>query len=503
MQLIKKRTALVLIFFLLSVLELQPESLRLWIMPNGDDPIDAIESVTASFTEQTGIDVETRVVDWGVAFNEISEALAGDDPPQILQLGTTWVPWFASLGYLAELPPNDDALGFTRFNKTILQTCSIHGDDRLYSVPWFMDIRALYYNASWFKEASGMDEAPASYDEFIACLEALRKKGLALEDGSPVYPIGFPGKNDWNVLHNFAPWVWSEGGAFIVENDDVWQSGLMQPATVAGIYHYLALALKGYNSPVALRENSSEIQQRFSNREFAVIQSISDQIDEYQTVSGSNPEERRTVADDGLFISGYPAGRAGRYTFTGGSNIAVTARYAGDTNTRALLKFLIKPDTLDGYCRRIGFVPPDESLWPDWERDPLYGQVIETGRSGRTYPTIPNWGPIEEILVNCLGELWSLIDSGMITRAAMYETLNRYDKSIDARLGFETADTGITFEAFNEILDRLDQEISSPVGRPGPAGFWKWAIPSVAIALVSVGFVLLVLLLKKRKNKTL
>jgi len=31
-------------------------------------------------------------------------------------------------------------------------------------------------------------------------------------DGKKIAALGYPGKNDWNVVHNLAPWIWNAGG---------------------------------------------------------------------------------------------------------------------------------------------------------------------------------------------------------------------------------------------------------------------------------------------------
>jgi len=38
----------------------------------------------------------------------------------------------------------------------------------------------------------------------------LNQPGYKLVD-----PLGIPGKNNWNVIHNFVPWIWADGGELL------------------------------------------------------------------------------------------------------------------------------------------------------------------------------------------------------------------------------------------------------------------------------------------------
>ena len=60
-----------------------------------------------------------------------------------------------------------------------------------------------------------------------------------LEDGTPIEAFAFPGKSDWNIPHNFAPWIWSDGGDFIKKDENGYRSALLDSGTLRGIAKYL------------------------------------------------------------------------------------------------------------------------------------------------------------------------------------------------------------------------------------------------------------------------
>ena len=98
-----KQSLLAGLFFTVAVCA-APKPLTVWIMPNGASPQETLEKRLELFTKKTGIPTRVHVLDWGEAWNQISLTLAGQQPaPDVLQLGTTWIPYFASRKEIKDL----------------------------------------------------------------------------------------------------------------------------------------------------------------------------------------------------------------------------------------------------------------------------------------------------------------------------------------------------------------------------------------------------------------
>ena len=86
-----------------------PKPLTVWIMPNGASPQETLEKRLELYTKKTGIPTKVQVLDWGEAWNRITHALSNQqEAPDVLQLGTTWIPYFASRN---EIKPLNEHLG--------------------------------------------------------------------------------------------------------------------------------------------------------------------------------------------------------------------------------------------------------------------------------------------------------------------------------------------------------------------------------------------------------
>src|SRR5690606_20193327 len=78
--------------------------LTVWIMPNSPQPDRDFLAVIQPFLDRNpGLDVEVTVLDWGSAWTKITTAATSGEGPDVLQLGTTWVPALAAMGALVDI----------------------------------------------------------------------------------------------------------------------------------------------------------------------------------------------------------------------------------------------------------------------------------------------------------------------------------------------------------------------------------------------------------------
>jgi multiple sugar transport system substrate-binding protein len=188
-----------------------------WYMPNGTDPAGLLRAEIERFEEANpGIRIEPVELAWESALTRIITAATSGAGPDVVQLGTTWVPGIAELGALATLSEEEiDAIGGRdAFVDASWTSTSILNSAETVAVPWFLDTRAGFYRTDLFAEL-GLDaaEAFADWDAFEATLQAIR------DDGT-VHPLAVAGANDWNVVHDLAPWIWGNGGGFLTPERD-------------------------------------------------------------------------------------------------------------------------------------------------------------------------------------------------------------------------------------------------------------------------------------------
>ncbi|WP_309069600.1 sugar ABC transporter substrate-binding protein [Microbacterium sp.] len=127
------------------------------------------------FTEATGVEVELEVIPWPDLYNRILAAVSSGEGPDVLNIGNTWAVSLQSSG--AFVPWEGDALeaigGQERFVETSWATGGAEGQAPT-SVPLYGLAYSLYYNTAMFEEA-GIEEPPATWDEFIQTAKELTK----------------------------------------------------------------------------------------------------------------------------------------------------------------------------------------------------------------------------------------------------------------------------------------------------------------------------------------
>lgn len=414
--------------------------LEVWIMPNGANPQGIMEERLADFKKETGIEANVVVLDWGEAWSRITTALESGEGPDVLQLGTTWVSYFASQGRLAPLNPYAKSIGPDRFLTTSWATTTVDGDSLFYAVPWFMDIRVLMANRKWVEANQIKPSDVATVDGFRKTLAKLGKAKLVRDDGTAIYPYAFPGKSDWNIPHNFAPWIYSQGGDFIGKVNGQWRSMLLDKNTVIGIRRYIGFVLDSLMNPAALKENTAQVTGRFNNGEQIFAINTSEVIMQTRVEESEGGTKNSKIGVEGIATFPIPTGPGGSIAFVGGSDLALPKVKAKDPQALKLLLFLTRPDNLDKYTAKIGFLPPDRGVLQVWAQDSLYRVLVEQAETGKAYPNIPDWGTIESMLVEMFSAVWSLLDAGGIyTDEELFKILVQYNDRVNAALKVDPA----------------------------------------------------------------
>ncbi|MEK7376789.1 MAG: extracellular solute-binding protein, partial [Candidatus Margulisiibacteriota bacterium] len=207
---------------------------QMWVMPNSLEPVKDIEAVLADFESQNpGIKVQITSVDWGSAWTKITTAATSGDTPDLVQLGSTWVGAISAMGALVDLKEKvSEVGGASAFLPVSWVSAGLEGKTPITSIPWFVDCRALYYRSDVLKQAGVPVSDLATWQTFEGALQKIKDANVEIE-GVKVVPLGIPGKNDWNVIHNIAPWIWGAGGDFL--SKDRRSSVINSPAAVEGL----------------------------------------------------------------------------------------------------------------------------------------------------------------------------------------------------------------------------------------------------------------------------
>ncbi|MBV8656749.1 MAG: sugar ABC transporter substrate-binding protein [Burkholderiales bacterium] len=393
----------------LTALTAQATELNMWVMSTTEAQQQDMQDLLKPYLDShPGLRINVTVLNWEAAWSKITVAAVSGHGPDILELGTTWVASLAAMGALEPLSDEQlrDVGGPAAFYPALWGTTHPYNDKRIYAVPWYADARAMFYRTDVFK-AAGVDPSKA-FANWTTFKAALQKVNGTTIGGRKVAALGYPGKNDWNVVHNLAPWIWSAGGDVLTP--DLQHSALNSPQSLQAINYYTDLAASGLVPRDALEKDSGQIESGFYNGDYAVIFGGPWILRPMHTPKAKGGQ-LETVTAQNFNIAPFPAGPKGAYTFFSGSDLSVMKASRNKDAAWRVVAYLTGRDPEVKYSQKSAMLPArlDAANDPQLTKDRDYRSFVSAIGNGRHYASIPGWGPLESVYVKGLGSVFDIV----------------------------------------------------------------------------------------------
>ncbi|HTE56126.1 MAG TPA: sugar ABC transporter substrate-binding protein [Kofleriaceae bacterium] len=202
---------------------------------------ELVSQLTRDFeASHPGIRVEVQKLPWIGAHEKLLTAVVGDAPPDVAQMGNTWIPEFAAIGALSQL---DEEIAGSRVVAPADYFAGVWNtnvvDGRVYGVPWYVDTRLLFYRRDILAEA-GYSHPPRSWPEWREMMGTIQRRAapdhfavlMPLNEFEPLLALGLqqdePLLRDGGRWGNFRSAGFRRALAFYV---DAFQSGLAPKVT--------------------------------------------------------------------------------------------------------------------------------------------------------------------------------------------------------------------------------------------------------------------------------
>lgn len=124
--------------------------LNVWAM---GDEAKSLKELAQKFTKDTGIEVKVQVIPWANAHDKLLTAVASKSGPDVVQMGTTWMPEFVEAGALLDI--TKDVEKSKNMNSDLFFPGSVKTtqfDGKTYGVPWYAETRVLFYRTDLLKK---------------------------------------------------------------------------------------------------------------------------------------------------------------------------------------------------------------------------------------------------------------------------------------------------------------------------------------------------------------
>jgi N,N'-diacetylchitobiose transport system substrate-binding protein len=392
----------------------QAKDITVWLM-NGSAPDAVIQRVNAQFNQaHPNTKVNIQIQQWDGIQEKTTTALASNNPPDVLEIGSTLVSKFADSGGLEDLTGKKADLGGDSWLQGLTDAGTLDG--KLFGIPYYAGDRAVLYRKDLFAKA-GITTLPTDRASFVAAMGKLQAKFGSDKQFSALY---FPGQYWYAAL----PFIWDEGGEVAVQDNGQWKGALDSAQSQAGLSALKDMVTKYSKAPVNGNENDNDPAVPLGEAKAGMIIDAGWKVG---TVEKAHPNLKGQI---GVFA--VPSKNPGQTApvFLGGSNLAVSAGSDAPDLAYEWIKILAGTKAQTDLATTGGVIPNSTALLTLHAKDPILSVFDTAAKNSRSTPSTPKWANVEsgtvlqDMLVAIFSGKKSVADATGDATEAITKTLN-------------------------------------------------------------------------------
>ncbi|MBI4395655.1 MAG: extracellular solute-binding protein [Elusimicrobia bacterium] len=383
----------------------KPVELNFWVTPNaGFDTRRALRALLNRFQKKyPHITVRIWVFPWSVVWDRLMHVLKHSHwpfPPDVIQIGSTWTCTLAFLGALKDLTPRLWEIDRDSFIPTVFESCYLPHTRKLYSIPWFMEHRVLYYRRDILKALNIPPEELETWDSFRKICRAITRMQKGKKN---LHTLSMSGQKGEVLIHDLAPWIWGAGGDFLTPDERM--AFFHRDQSLEGLKFFFSLIADG-SIPLMGRD-------QFSSGNFFTGHAVFQFSGAWPLNSFFRKGHRlyQPEVAENFGTAPFPLGPAGRFTYLGGSHLAISAATRFPEESWTLVRFLSSPEVQLAHARAIGMLPCRQSeIHGLFAGNPEAKRVfLESLTYARILPQVPILGTFERMFVRCTSDITKMI----------------------------------------------------------------------------------------------
>lgn len=332
--------------------------------------------------ENPDIKINVQPLPWDTAHDKLLTAVASKKGPDVVQMGTTWIPEFANAGALMDLSSdiaNYPELADSNFYEGSLNTTKYDG--KTVGVPWYIDTRVLYYRTDLLKEV-GYDQAPKTWDELKDAADKLKARG------ANKYGISLDVKEQ-TLMFMFA----RQNGSKLIEGN---KPLFNEPQFVEAV-DYLNSFFKDGDTPLDLGIDivagfkGDGILPMFISGPW-MVKLINDQAPELK----------------GKWATAVLPAKENNISALGGSNLSVFQYTQHKEEAMKFLAYMSKPETQLKWLELANALPSTKKAWedPKLTSDPNLKVIGEQMKSSEPMPLLKPWEQVAQEALNSFEKIY-------------------------------------------------------------------------------------------------
>ncbi|MEZ5359246.1 MAG: extracellular solute-binding protein [Candidatus Zixiibacteriota bacterium] len=335
-----------------------------------------VQEIVSDFeTSHPGVRVELVDLTWADGHDKIAIAFSSGTGPDVVELGSDWIPEFSTTGHLLDLTSRTDAL---RSEYLMWEPGQI--GDSYYAFPWILGTRVLFSNNELLTSAGYSPEYyPGYWNEWLTACQ--RVDAL----GDDIYGFGSNSAERHRLYKKFLPFLWSNGGR-ILSNAGT-RCVLDSDKAVEALEFYLKLSETG------LIDTQRRLEDAFLEGKIGFIISGDWLLKRIE-------KERPALAFSTQLIPA-PDTLAQSISFAGGEYLCVNSKSKHFDMAFELIKHICSPENQLKFCKQNRTPTPasliaasHESFAGQLHYDTFFAQL----QTSKMPPAHPKWVYIEAAL---------------------------------------------------------------------------------------------------------
>ncbi|GLY68080.1 sugar ABC transporter substrate-binding protein [Amycolatopsis taiwanensis] len=355
------------------------DTLTVWLM-SGSAPTTLTDELNKEFeTSHPGVTVKYEVQQWDGIQQKLTTALASEQPPDVIEIGNTQTPFFASQGVLADLSGSVNDFNGSQWLAGLKPSGEYGG--KTYGIPFYAANREVIYRKDMFEQA-GITAPPTSTAQWLDAIAKLRAKFGSDPDFQALY---LPGQ-DWYALLSF---IWDNGGDIAQPSGTSFKATLDSAGSKAGLEFYKQLVdASATKAPKDTDEANPQQATIYGAGKVAMFIGLP-----WEVATAAKTDPSLTDKSGAFPIPSKTAGQTAP-VFLGGSNLGIPANSKNLNAAKDYLK-LLSSAKYQTDLAAAGDVPGTSSDVNALTKDPLGSVMAEASKNGRAVPASPKWGDVE------------------------------------------------------------------------------------------------------------
>ncbi|WP_202078838.1 extracellular solute-binding protein [Caldalkalibacillus salinus] len=359
----------------------EKDILTVWVMGSDEYWRTYHDNLIAEYMENNeNVQVDVEYVPWSQGENQLVNAAANQQMPDVSTIAGRWTAQLASMGAIESLDAYFEESYPDAFVEAAWQTTQYQ--DQTWGIPVGFTTTGLFYRQDWLTDA-GFEAPPATWEEFEAVAEAFT------EDDR--YGFGLVGTNNMETTMFWAPFLWTNGGKFL--SDDLTEARFNQPEGVEALEFYVRLFQEGWAPEGSISNDRGDSRTLFLTGAVGMT-----------TQGPWLPKFIRDEAPDMDYgIAPYPQNKVPANLGTA-DHIVMSANANNKPLAWDFIDFFTNEENDLKWAEFQGFIPYRKANLEqtDMKDDPDFAVFFDVAHEAISYPTLPEWPQIDQAIAEAM-----------------------------------------------------------------------------------------------------